>query len=289
MAVSHNTAQWPESSPTTQSPRRKALHVQGLRPTERLFIEKTLMKMYPRLERHDLFPWNLLQGPLIPDFLVRGTSLHLRRIVVIGCGDGVLCNILSLLFPTIEIVGIDAAPEKIAAARATVGHRQNLKFVLGNPANMVEIPCDRIIYDRCLGQLGNSASFRKLMAKTLRWLVNDGDFLVREAPLQLLRHPGLLQSFWPQLWRHRSIEAGVRHLLGEMGYARPQTYVCRKIPGMISEVYYQSPKRPDMQAAFSEPVQEAAREWQDMGDQSTNSVLGFLFSQSANDFQQVLR
>lgn len=256
-----------------------------LRPTERLFIEKTLLKIYPRLQRHDLFPWNLFNGPLIPDFLVRNTSLGLRRILIIGCSDGVLCNILSLLFPTIEIVGIDPSPDKIATARATVGHRQNLKFICGNASTMLEIPCDRIIYDHCLLNLGDSTAFKKLMAKTLRWLSPNGDFMVRESPLQLFRHPRLLKAWWPQLRRQLSPEAGIRHVLAEMGYATPEAYYCQRLPGIASEVYYQSAKEPS-RITTSEPRQETVQEWQDLGDQSTHSVLGFLFSQSAVSFNQ---
>lgn len=287
MAVSTNEASWASPVSAASSKRLRAAHALGLRPTERLFIETTLLKMYPGLKKHDLFPWSLLQGPLIPDFLVRNTHLQLRRILVIGCREGVLCNILSLLFPTIEIVGIDPAADKIATARATVGHRQNLKFVCGNASNMLEIPCDRIIYDRCLGQLGDSTAFRKLMAKTLRWIVTNGDFMVREAPLQLLKYPRLIQDFWPQLRRHRRLESGVQNLLTEMGYAHPQTYLYRRLPGVISEVYYQCPKEPGQKVSGSS--QEMVQEWQDLGDQSTHSVLGFLFSQSANDFSHELR
>jgi SAM-dependent methyltransferase len=284
MAVNSSQAPW---AGTTSAGQIKRFQVAQLRPTERLFIEKTLLKMYPHLQKQDLFPWNLLHGPLIPDFLVRNTSLQLRRILIIGCGDGVLCNILSLLFPTIEIVGVDASSSKIAAARATVGHRQNLKFVCGNPVNMLEIPCDRIIYDRCLGQLGDSVAFKKLMAKTLRWLVPSGDFMVREAPLQLLKHPRLLRAFWPQIRRRHHLEAGIHYTLNEMGYAHPQVYLCRRLPGIVSEVYYHCPKMPGQ--GMTGAQQEAVQEWQDVGDQSTNSVLGFLFSQSANDFSRELR
>src|SRR5689334_16533081 len=56
----------------------------GLKPTERLFIEKTLIQMYPRLQGHDLAPWKWLNGPLIPDFIMAHTDPDLRRIVEIG-------------------------------------------------------------------------------------------------------------------------------------------------------------------------------------------------------------
>lgn len=265
-----------------------AAQVLGLRPTERLFIEKTLLNLYPRLQRYDLFPWNLLHGPLIPDFLVKNTSLRLRRIVIIGCGDGVLCNILSLLFPTIEIVGIDPSSAKIAAARATVGHRQNLKFVRGNAVNMLEIPCDRIIYDHCLGQLGDSTSLRKLLVKTLRWIVPEGDFIVREAPLSLLKYPGMLKEFWPHLRTHKKLEAGIQNILIEMGYPQLQIFACQRIRGLTSEIYYRTAKTPTSEPDANLASQETVTEWQDLGDQSTHSVLGFLFRQSSSDFSHEL-
>lgn len=261
----------------------------GLRPTERLFIEKTLLRMYPRLQRQDLFPWSLFSGPLIPEFLVRHTSPRLRRIVVIGCKDGVLCNILSLLFPDIEIVGIDASSSNIAKARATVGHRQNLKFVYGNASTMLEIPCDRIIYDCSLSQLGNGIAFKKLLAKTLRWIVDDGDFIVRETPLKLLRHPKLLQEFWPKLKEGKCLEACIQQCLGDINYPHMQTYQYRRIPKLSSEVYFRGLKNPEHYADSQIPVQESVTEWQDFGDQSTHSVLGFLFANQQHDFSRELK
>jgi SAM-dependent methyltransferase len=283
MVINRQQATWSEPMGLNKPGRNNATPALCLRPTERLFIEKTLLKLYPRLHRHDLFPWKLLHGPLIPDILVKNTGLHLRRILVIGCGDGVLCNILSLLFPTIEIVGLDTSPEKIATARATVGHRQNLKFICGSIGNTLEIPCDRIIYNHCLETLGSSTAFKKLMAKTLRWLSPNGDFMVREAPLRLLKHPRLLKEFFPQLTRHFHLEAGIRHLLAEMGYMHPKAFYCNRLPGIISEVYFQSLKEPGQ--TVSDGLQETVQEWQELGDQSTHSVLGFLFAQPADDFE----
>jgi hypothetical protein len=256
----------------------------GLKSTERLFIERTLIRMYPRLQRHDLFPWNLFNGPLIPDFLIRNTNPRLRRILVIGCEDGVFCNVLSLLFPDIEIVGIDTDAAKIAKAKATVGYRQNLKFICGNPVVMADIPCDRIIYNRCLSRQGSAFGFKKLLIKTLSWLVNEGDFIVRETPLSLINNLTLMKELYPKLRASRSLEGSIRGVLGEVGYPNPMIFSHGKIPGLSTDIFYRSPKMLTLTSMLAKPIRKATGEWQDLGDQSTDSVVGFLFADQVTDF-----
>lgn len=258
------------------------------RTPERLFIEKTLQRMYPRLERHDIFPWNLFNGPLIPDFLLSITGPRMRRIVEINCGDGVFSNVLSLLFPNIEIVGIDPNPANIAKAKATVGYRQNLKFVCGNPMTMTDIPCDRIIYNHCLPALGNTYAFRKMVIKTLGWLVNEGDFIVREKPLNLLRRPMLVKEIFPRLRERKSLEACIRSLITEVGYPNPLIYSYGKFGSCPTEIFYRSPKTLTLTAMVAKPVRAATGEWQDVGDQSNDSVVGFLFADQVTDFRREL-
>ncbi len=276
----------------------------SIKPGERLAIERKLLQMYPRLQRHDLFPWNLVNGPLIPDFLVRNTGPYLRRIVIFGCADGVLCNIISLLFPSIEVVGIDPSLENIAKARLTVGKRQNIKFICGNAAIMNEIPCDRVIYNHCLSRLKNTYAYRKLLVKTLNWLVAEGDFVVIESPLRLGSSFSLLHQFWTKLKTGKSLTACMRSLLAEAGYPNPLVYNYQKLPGLTSEVFYRFSKGLTLSSmllppeglaqtsgfmpGFEQTVATPVSEWQDLGDQSTHSVLGFLFSNSSSDFSHEL-
>lgn len=259
----------------------------GLKPTERLFIEKTLIQMYPHLQRHDLLPWKLFHGPLIPDFLIRQSGGDLRRIVVIGCGDGVLCNTLALLFPGIEIVGIDNVPARIARARATVGYRKNLKFICGNAAAMQEIPCDRIIYQRCLETSASSYAFKKLVVKTVQWLVDDGDFIVNESPLSLLFNLNFLKGYLPRLRHRKHPEQHIRGALAEVGYPNPLVFSCNRLPGLPSEVFYRYSKTLTLTAMLNQP-QQAMGEWLDEAEQSHDSALDFLFSNRQTDFSREL-
>lgn len=261
---------------------------QGLRVTERLFVEKSLLQMYPRLQRHDLLPWAWFNGPLIPDFIVKNTSPHLRRILVIGCGDGVLCNTLSMLFPQIEIIGVDPDSVNITKARATVGYRKNLKFICGNAATMLDIPCDRIIYDHCLTRMKDTVAFRKLVVKTTDWLVEEGDFIVVESPIRLLFSWRLWRQIFQRFKRKRNFEACLQSLLAEIGYSNPMVSHCRRLPWIASETCYRSPKSITLTGMLASHAQEGLSEWQDLGDQSHDSVLGFLFANRQMDLRREL-
>lgn len=256
--------------------------LQGLKPTERLFIEKTLLHFYPRLKHFDLPPKKWLNGPLIPDFIVRHTDRRLRRIVEIGCGDGVFSNILSLLFPEIEIIGIDPDRDKIAAARATIGYRQNLKFICANASILVEIPCDRIVYNHCLSRQNSIFAFKKLLLKTSHWLVDEGDFIIKESPLALLQNLSLMKELFPTLRDKRSVSACLRVLLNDLGYPNPLISHSPGLMGWPSEIYCRVSRGLMLHGAISQPGRAAVSEWEDWGEQSDDSLLHFLFSNSGD-------
>jgi SAM-dependent methyltransferase len=259
-----------------------------LNPAERLFIEKTLLQMYPYLQRRELVPWKWLNGPLIPDFIAAHTDPRLRRIVEIGCGDGVLSNVLSLLFPNIEIIGIDSDREKIAYARSTIGYRRNIKFICANATILAEIPCDRIIYNRCLSRVGNVYAFKKLIMKTSQWLVDEGDLLIKESPWAIGTKLSLMKELFPQLWQKRSIEACVRTLLAEIGYPNPTIYNSPGLLGIPSEIAYRMSRGLILTDLMSKPGQERAGEWKDWTDASNDSLVTFLFSNAQADFTREL-
>lgn len=261
----------------------------GLKPAERLFVEKTLLQIYPRLQRRDMIPWKWFQGPLMPDFIMANTNPGLRRIVEIGCGDGVFSNILSLLFPDIEIIGIDPDREKIAYARSTIGYRRNIKFICANAAVLAEIPCDRIIYNRCLSRTGNIYAFKKLVLKTSQWIVDEGDLLVKESPFAIVNRLSLMKELFPYLRRQRSLAACIRTLLAEIGYPIPTIYNVQGVAGIPSEIVYRAPRAlilPEMtgKAASS----QTGAEWKDWGDTTNDSLVTFLFSQTEADLSREL-
>jgi SAM-dependent methyltransferase len=257
----------------------------GLKPTERLFIEKTLIQMYPRLQRHDLIPWKWFNGPLIPDFIVSHTDPGLRRIVEIGCGDGVFSNVLSLLFPDIEIIGIDTDRDKIAYARSTIGYRRNVKFICANATVLSEIPCDRIVYNRCLSNLNSIYAFKKLVLKTSQWIVDEGDFIVKESPMALLNRLDLMRSLLPTAWKHQDFSAMVRMLLCEIGYANPMVYQSPGVLGLPSELFYRSSRQLMLTDLVGGAGHKMVGEWhEDWGEQSNDSLVTFLFANAEADF-----
>lgn len=264
----------------------------GVRKTERLLIEKTLMQMYPRLQMYDLWPWKWLHGPLIPDFLARQGDLGLRRIVEIGCGDGAFSNLLALLLPDVEVIGIDASARHIADARATIRYRENLKFVRANATVLSDIPCDRIIYNNCLSKLESTYAFKKLILKTSQWLVDEGDFLIRETPLALLCNSTLVKELFPRFRQTGSLEASIRLLLAEIGYPAAAVHMSKGLFGLPTQLYIHIPKeyqRPiGIAPELGSPARAELKEWQDTREQSNDSLLGFLFAGAGTDFAQEL-
>jgi hypothetical protein len=261
---------------------------EGLQPTERLFIERTLLHLYPRLKNYDLIPWKWINGPLIPDFIVRHTGKNLRRIVEINCGDGLFSNILSLLYPDIEIIGIDPDREKIAAARATIGYRQNLKFIHANAAILAEIPCDRIIYNHCLSKLNSVFAFKKLMMKTSRWLVDEGDFIIKESPFSLVQNLSLMKELFPLLRETRSLAACLRTILAELGYPNPMISQSPGLLGWPSELFCRGARGLMLNGSPVAAGRQRVTEWEDWGEQSDDSLLGFLFANGQTDFSKEL-
>lgn len=260
----------------------------GVRKTERALIEKTLMQLYPRLQMYDFWAWKWLNGPLIPDFLVKQGNPGLRRIVEIGCRDGVFSNLLALLFPEVEVIGIDPDSAYIADARATVRYRDNLKFVRGNATVLSDIPCDRIIYNNCLSRLESTYAFKKLILKTSEWLVDEGDFLIRETPLALLCNSTLVKELFPRFRETGSLEASIRLLLAEIGYPAAAVHISKGFLGLPTQLYIHIPKEyqrpPGLAPDLGTPVQASLKEWQDTREQSNDSLLGFLFDGSKSDF-----
>jgi len=255
--------------------------IHGLQPTERLFIERTLLHLYPRLKNYDLIPWKWFNGPLIPDFIVRHTDKRLRRIVEINCGDGVFSNILSLLFPDIEIIGIDPDRQKIAAARATIGYRRNLKFINANAAILVEIPCDRIVYNHCLSSQKSIFAFKKLLMKTSHWLVDEGDFIIKESPMSLLQNWSLMKELLP-LWREKgSLSGCLRSILNELGYQNPLLSQSPGVLGWPSEIFCRGAQGLMLTGVSVSTARQRVAEWEDWGEQSDDSLLGYLFNGQA--------
>lgn len=53
-------------------------------------------------------------------------------ILDIGCGHGVLSNLLAITSPQRQVLGIDIDAKKIAVAQRTIGNRRNIQFEVGD-------------------------------------------------------------------------------------------------------------------------------------------------------------
>lgn len=57
-------------------------------------------------------------------------------ILDIGCGHGLLSNLLAITSQERQVLGIDIDPKKIAAAQRTIGSRSNIQFEVGDAASL---------------------------------------------------------------------------------------------------------------------------------------------------------
>ncbi|WP_303674306.1 class I SAM-dependent methyltransferase [Vampirovibrio chlorellavorus] len=227
----------------------------------------------------------------VPPAFVLSAPPGLRRIVEIGCGTGAFTLAMALLFPQVEIVGIDADARKIEAARAAVGYCDNLRFVQGQAAVMDEIPCDRMVYNRCLSASGDVTRFRKTVFKTSRWLVDEGDFWVKESLPGMLAQPALWQMLASCAGTGKSIEALIAHILTSTGHALEATCVGQGLFGLPCELFSQAfPQNALMAAEVEEPAatESAPVRVVSVSEQTNDTLVGLLFEKTEQDWQKIL-
>jgi 2-polyprenyl-3-methyl-5-hydroxy-6-metoxy-1,4-benzoquinol methylase len=63
-------------------------------------------------------------------------------IIDVGCGYGLLSNLLALASPERDVIGIDLSPKRIRAAQRTVKGRRNIKFLLQDANSLKAEKCD---------------------------------------------------------------------------------------------------------------------------------------------------
>ena len=72
-----------------------------------------------------------------------------ERMLEVGCGSGALCRMVAPgLLPGGELLGVDIAPEMVAAARAAAGQPAPLRFEVGAGA---ALPAEDATYDASFG------------------------------------------------------------------------------------------------------------------------------------------
>ena len=72
-----------------------------------------------------------------------------ERMLEVGCGSGALCRLVApYLLPGGELLGVDVAPEMVAAARVWAGQQTHMRFEVGAGA---ALPAEDATYDAAFG------------------------------------------------------------------------------------------------------------------------------------------
>lgn len=152
--------------------------------------------------------------PWILPFEAIDRSLPRQGLIVdVGCGYGVLTNLLALGAEGRFVLGIDRDPKRIAVARKTVGNRPNIAFLV---ADALRIPCatwDGIVLtdflhhlprpeqDRFLAEVrkrlrpggmvairevGERPRWKRLMSRLADALLYPGDRIAYRRPAELI-------------------------------------------------------------------------------------------------------
>lgn len=98
---------------------------------------------------------------------------HTGAILDIGCGHGLVANLLALGGPGRDVTGIDIAEAKVEAARRTIGARTNIRFLVADATTFVGGPYAAITIADVLYLLPPELRGR-LLASCARMLAPDG-------------------------------------------------------------------------------------------------------------------
>jgi 2-polyprenyl-6-hydroxyphenyl methylase/3-demethylubiquinone-9 3-methyltransferase len=105
-------------------------------------------------------------------------------ILDLGCGHGLVANLLALGSPNRDVTGIDIDAEKIASARRTVGARRNLRFLVADATTYNGGPYAAITVADVFYLIPPQLQ-RDLLAACARMLAPDGVLIWKSQ----VRHP----------------------------------------------------------------------------------------------------
>lgn len=276
-------------------------------------VEQAILQSIQKLRAWVSMVADGFRTPLLPVVFQQAVGLEVRRIVEIGCGQGAFTNVLALRFPRAEIVGIDPDPLKIALAQKLVGHCPNVRFIQGDALTLDEIPCDRIVYNHCLSNAENFLRFKKLVLKTSAWLVDEGDFWVKESLWAVARRPAFLRALCTYWETASPLAEMVGQALSSLGHSLAEVGVGRGPLGLPSELYLRSfplgmvtlkdllsalpasDTRQEESLPFDpvkpHPVEvvqaETPLSLRSIGSQSNDELLGYLFSSTGSNRKKV--
>jgi 2-polyprenyl-6-hydroxyphenyl methylase/3-demethylubiquinone-9 3-methyltransferase len=94
-------------------------------------------------------------------------------ILDLGCGHGLVSNLLALGSPARDVTGIDIDAEKVAAAQRTVGARTNVRFLIADATTFIGGPYAAITVADVFYLIPPEGQ-RDLLAACARMLAPDG-------------------------------------------------------------------------------------------------------------------
>jgi len=100
-------------------------------------------------------------------------------IVDVGCGYGLLSNLLALTSPERDVIGIDLSPKRIRAAQRTVKGRRNIKFLLQDANSLKVEKCDVFVMSDFLHHLPYGHQ-EELLAVCYQKLLKNGLLIMEE-------------------------------------------------------------------------------------------------------------
>ncbi|MEV4174671.1 class I SAM-dependent methyltransferase [Nonomuraea sp. NPDC049709] len=133
-----------------------------------------------------------------------------RRIIEVGCAEGVFTGALARAYPDAEITGVDVSARALERARARVPENGRVRFVQADIlTHRPEPRFDLVFCSETLYYLGRHDRLRLASAQLSGLLVPDG--------VLVAVHP------WPEATRlHGYLDAhGSLHRLGEQVYTAP--------------------------------------------------------------------
>lgn len=100
-------------------------------------------------------------------------------IVDVGCGYGLLANLLALTSEERDIIGIDLSPRRIRAAQRTVKDRKNIKFLLQDANGLKVEKCNAFVMSDFLHHLPYGRQ-EELLAGCYQKLSKNGLLVMEE-------------------------------------------------------------------------------------------------------------
>ncbi len=141
-------------------------------------VPQELLDLYSELEAATIW-YVCLRWRLCPfEQIARHVPLK-GTIVDVGCGYGLLCNLLALTSQQRDVIGIDLSPKRITAAQRTEKERKNIKFLLQDANSLKPEKCDVLLMSDFLHHISYQRQ-EELLALCYQKLSKNGLLIIEE-------------------------------------------------------------------------------------------------------------